>query len=286
VTAFALALVLASAVMHATWNLLAKRVQAETPFLFLIYVVGAVAYTPFAIAVLLVVRPELGLVAVAFVAMAVVLQTIYFGTLTAGYRAGDLSLVYPIARATGPLLATVGAIAILGERPSAIAIAGALAIVAGALVLTGDPRSLRARGAAKAVGFALATGVVIALYTLWDKTAVSLILIPPIVYDWMVIGGQAIVVSPFAWRRRDEVAQVWATKRGTVLVVGIISRLSYLLMLTALAISPVSYVAPARETGILLGTLLGVRVLSEGDTSRRVAGAAAMVVGIVLLAIG
>ena len=280
-TALALVLVLTSAVLHATWNMLAKRVRAETPFLFLVYVVGGVAYAPFAIAVLVLARPQLGLIAFAFVGMAIVLQTVYFATLTAGYRAGDLSLVYPIARATGPLLATVGAIAILGERPSVIAIGGALAIV-----LTGDPRSLRARGAAVAVGYALATGVVIALYTLWDKTAVSLLLIPPIVYDWMTIGGQALVVAPVAWRRRAEVAEVWATRRWTVIIVGIISRLSYLLMLTALAISPVSYVAPARETGILFGTLLGARVLAEGHGQRRIIGAGAMVAGIVLLALG
>ena len=123
-TAFALALVLTSAVMHATWNLLAKRVKAGTPFLFLVYVVGAVAYSPFAIAVLVLARPQLGLIAFGFVGMAIVLQTVYFATLTAGYRVGDLSLVYPIARATGPLLATAGAIAILGERPSVLAVGG------------------------------------------------------------------------------------------------------------------------------------------------------------------
>ena len=214
-TAFALALVLGSALMHATWNLVAKRVQAETPFLFLVYVVGALAYTPFAIAVIVIAQPRLGLPALVFVAMAIVLQTVYFATLTAGYRAGDLSLVYPIARATGPLL-----------------------------------------------------------------------FIPPIVYDWMTIGGQALVVAPTAWRRRAEVANVWKTQRRAVVVVGLLSRLSYLLMLTALAISPVSYVAPARESGILFGTLLGVRVLSEGQLQRRALGAGAMVMGIVLLALG
>jgi drug/metabolite transporter (DMT)-like permease len=286
VTALALGLVLASAVMHATWNLVAKRVSADQPFLFLVYVVGALAYTPFAIAVIVLARPQLGLIALAFVAMAVVLQTVYFATLTAGYRAGDLSLVYPLARATGPLLATVGAIAVLGERPSPLAIAGALAIVVGALVLTGDPRSLRARGAGRAVGYALATGVVIALYTLWDKTAVSLLLIPPIVYDWMTILGQAVVVSPVALRRRGEVSEMWRTKRGAVVFVGIVSRASYLCMLTALAISPVSYVAPAREVGILFGALLGARVLAEGDTTRRAIGAGGMVLGIVALALG
>ena len=285
-TAIALGLVLSSAVLHATWNLLAKRVQAGTPFLFLIYIVGTLAYTPFGIAVLSIAQPRIGLLQVAFVAVAIITQTIYFGTLTAGYRAGDLSLVYPIARATGPLLATLGAIAIFGERPSPVALAGALAIIVGALVLTGDPRSLRARGAGTAVGFALLTGVVIALYTLWDKTAVSTLLIPPLIYDWMVIAGQAIVIAPFALRRRVELAQVWGAQRGTVLFVGIVSRLSYLLMLTALAISAVSYVAPAREIGILFGTLLGARVLAEGDLRRRAVGASAMVLGIVLLALG
>src|SRR5258705_4717577 len=138
--------------MHATWNMLAKRVRAGTPFLFLVYVVGAVALAPFEIAVLVLVRPQLGLIAFAFVAMAIVLQTIYFATLTAGYRAGDLSLVYPLARATGPLLATVGAIAILGERPSVLAIGGALALAIRAAVLDGRPRSLLAPGAALAGG--------------------------------------------------------------------------------------------------------------------------------------
>ncbi|MDQ2952595.1 MAG: EamA family transporter [Chloroflexota bacterium] len=285
-TALALVLVLSSAVMHATWNLLAKRISAQMPFLFLIYLVGAVAYTPFAIALLVIARPELGWIALVFVATAIVLQTVYFATLTAGYRAGDLSVVYPIARATGPLLATAGAIAIFGERPSPIALVGALAILGGALVLTGDPRKLRASGAGRAVAFALATGVVIALNTLWDTTAVSLVLIPPLIYDWLVVGGQALVVAPVAWRRRAEVAQVWRAQRGTVLVVGVLSRLSYLLMLTALVISPVSYVAPARETGILFGTLLGARYLAEGDTRRRLAGACAMVLGVVLLALG
>ncbi len=285
-TGLALALVLTSAVMHATWNLVAKRELAGQPFLFLAYVVGALAYTPFAIAILVLGRPQLGWIALVFVAMAVVLQTVYFATLTAGYRAGDLSLVYPIARATGPLLATVGAIAILGERPSLLALGGALAIVAGALVLTGDPRSLRARGAGLAVGYALATGVVIALYTLWDKTAVSLVLIPPLIYDWMTIAGQAVVVAPLAFRQRAAVREVWARQRRSVMFVGIVSRLSYLCMLFALAISPVSYVAPARETGILFGTLLGARVLAEGQGPRRLIGASGMVLGIVALALG
>src|SRR5438132_11471372 len=132
---FALGLVLISAVFHATWNLLAKRAGADTPFLFLAYVVGAIVFAPFAVGILVIARPQLGWPALVFVAVAVGLQTLYFATLTAGYRAGALSLVYPIARASGPLLATIGAIAILGEHPTPLAIGGPFASVAGAFIL-------------------------------------------------------------------------------------------------------------------------------------------------------
>jgi drug/metabolite transporter (DMT)-like permease len=284
VSSFALGLVLLSAIFHATWNLLTKRAVGDTPFLWLVYVVGAMVYAPLAIAIVVIAQPALGPIALLFVAVAVVLQTVYFITLSAGYRAGDLSLVYPLARATGPLLATVGAIAIFGERPTPLAIAGALAILGGALVLTGDPRALRADG--RAVGFALLTGVLIATYTLWDKTAVSLVLIPPLVYDWATVTGQALVVAPSALRDPTALRQTWARRRRAVIGVGILSRLSYILVLTALVVSPVAYVAPAREIGILIGAVMGARLLAEGHLVRRGLGAAAMVAGIVALAVG
>jgi drug/metabolite transporter (DMT)-like permease len=286
VSAFALGLILLSAVFHATWNLLAKRAGADTPFLWLAYIVGSIVFAPFAIGILVIAQPAIGWAALIFIAVAIGLQTLYFATLTAGYRAGDLSLVYPIARASGPLLAMIGAIAIFSERPTPVAIAGALAIVAGAFVLSGDPRALLREGAGPAVGFALATGAVIALYTLWDKTAVAIVLIPPLLYDWATVVGQAMVVTPIALQRREAVREAWARHRGEVIGVGVLSRLAYILVLTALVVSPVSYVAPAREIGILIGAILGARVLAEGHVMRRGIGAAAMVVGVLALALG
>src|SRR5438552_19065875 len=117
---FALGLVLISAVFHATWNLLAKRAGADAPFLWLAYIVGAITFAPFEIAILVIARPELGWPALVFVAVAVGLQTLYFATLTAGYRAGDLSLVYPIARASGPLVATIRPLPLCGGGPAAL----------------------------------------------------------------------------------------------------------------------------------------------------------------------
>jgi drug/metabolite transporter (DMT)-like permease len=286
VSLFALGLVLSSAVFHATWNLLAKRAGADYVFLWLAFVVGAIVFAPFAIAIVVIGQPQLSWITLAFVLVAVCLQTLYAGTLTAGYRAGDLSLVYPIARASGPLLALVGAIALFGERPTIVAIGGAIAIVTGALILTGDPRALRAGGAGRAVGFALATGVVIATYTLWDKTAVSGLLVPPLLYDWSTCVGQVIVLTPLALRRRDHVRTAWRAHRSDVIGVGVLSRLAYILVLTALVVSPVSYVAPAREIGILIGAILGARLLAEGHVIRRGIGAAAMVFGVLALALG
>ena len=98
--------------------------------------------------------------------------------------------------------------------------------------------------------------------------------------------GQAIVVTPVVFRRRDAVREAWAHHRGAVIGVGVLSRLAYILVLTALVVSPVSYVAPAREIGILIGAILGARVLAEGHVMRRGIGAAAMVVGVVALALG
>jgi drug/metabolite transporter (DMT)-like permease len=127
---------------------------------------------------------------------------------------------------------------------------------------------------------------VIGLYTLWDKTAVSVLLVPPLLYDWATVVGQALVVAPVALRRGPELRATWRERRGAVIGVGLLSRLSYILALTALAVSPVAYVAPAREIGILFGAVLGARLLAEGHALRRGLGAAAMVLGVLALALG
>ena len=156
----------------------------------------------------------------------------------------------------------------------------------GAIFLTGDPRALRAAGATRAVVYALLTGLCIATYTLWDKHAVSALAIPPVLFDWSRNFGQALLVAPFALRQRAAVAHHWRTHRLEVLGVAILSPLAYILVLTALSVSPVSYVAPLRESGILIGTLMGTRILLEEGGRRRIAAAAGMALGIVLLALG
>jgi len=269
VTAFALGLVLASALAHATWNLFAKRASGSAPFLWLAFGLAVPLYAPLAIAVLVATGAHIGPTELLWMLVNAALNVAYGIFLLRGYRAGDLSVVYPLARGTGPLLALVGAVVIYGERPTPLAIGGAISIVAGILALASDPRRLVGRSAGAAVAYALLTGLTIAAYTLWDKRGVSGLLIPPIVYEWGANVFRTLILLPVAVGRWPEVVAEWRTNRRAAVAIAALSPLAYILVLTALSISPVSYVAPAREIGILFGVFLGARALAEADIGRR-----------------
>jgi len=136
------------------------------------------------------------------------------------------------------------------------------------------------------VTFALLTGVAIAGYTLWDKQAVDEHALDPLTYYWGTNLANLLCITPWIVRRPDRLALAWRTSRGRAAIVGLLSPTAYVLVLYALVRAPVSYVAPARETSILLATGLGITVLGEGDRRRRGIAAAAIVVGITLLALG
>jgi drug/metabolite transporter (DMT)-like permease len=282
----ALALILAAAFIHATWNLLNKRASGHATFTWVVAVLSAGFYTPVALFVIFYWHAELSIVAVGFMAGSAALHTAYFVLLNEGYRAGDLSLVYPLARGTGPLLSSMGAIILLGERPSALALAGGLLIVVGVLVLTGKPGAWRGSESQKAIGYALLTGIFIAAYTLWDKQAVSTYAVAPILLDWGSNLGRSLLLTPFALRHWQSARNEWQTHRFEAVAIALLIPLSYILVLTAMQFTPVSYVAPAREISILIGTAMGTRLLAEGNVRRRLVAACAMVLGVVALAVG
>jgi drug/metabolite transporter (DMT)-like permease len=288
-TPVALALVLVSAVAHATWNLFAKRAGGGALFIWLFEALAALLYAPLALAVIITQRPHIGALGFVFLAGSVLLHLVYFLVLQRGYRAGDLSLVYPLARGTGPTLSTATAIVLFGERPTPLAIAGAVLVAVSVVILVSGPQTLgaaRGGGAGWAIGYGLLTGVVIATYTLWDKHAVSALAIPPLLLNWGNDLGRALLLLPLALRRRAQVGALWRDHRGEALGVAILSPLSYILVLTALVFTPVSYVAPAREVSILIGAVLGARLLAEGDARRRLVAAGTMVLGVAALALG
>jgi drug/metabolite transporter (DMT)-like permease len=136
------------------------------------------------------------------------------------------------------------------------------------------------------IAFALLTGVTIAAYTLCDKYAVGSLHIPPVVEDWAAMLGVTIALAPIALRDRQRLATVWRSYRPQVLGAAVLSPLAYILVLSALRFAPVSVVAPSREVSVLFGVLLGRRLLGEGSLVRRLIAAAAIVAGIVTVAVG
>jgi drug/metabolite transporter (DMT)-like permease len=285
-TVLALGLILAAATVHASWNYFLKRSGGGTVFVWLFATLSALIYAPLAFGILWWQKPVFGWPQYGLIFASAVLHTAYYMLLDRGYRSGDLSIVYPIARGSGPLITVVGAVLLLGEHPSMVAVIGALLIAGGAVALTGDPRKLRESGHLHAVGFALMTGCMIASYTLVDKLAVWAYLVPPLVQDWATNVGRVVLMAPMALKRTAEIRPTWQRARREIVLVALLCPLSYIMVLTAMVFTPVSYVAPAREISILVAALMGTQLLAEGDARRRLTAAAAMVAGIVCLALG
>ncbi|MBI2311182.1 MAG: EamA family transporter [Betaproteobacteria bacterium] len=285
-TGLALALVLAAAFVHAGWNYLLKRSGGGTGFIWLFASLSTVIYAPVALAVVWWQQPPLGWAPLGLMFASAALHTGYYLTLDRGYRRGDLSLVYPLARGSGPLITIVCAIAFLQERPTPVALAGAMGVVGGALFLMGDFRKLRERGGHHTVGLALMTGTLIAGYTLVDKLAVAAFLVPPVLQDWAANLGRVALMTPIALNNPESIRTAWREQRRAIIGVALLCPLSYILVLTAMVFTPVSYVAPAREISILIAAVLGTHFLAEGDAPRRLAAAAAMVLGVIGLAVG
>ncbi len=284
----ALALVLAAAVAHATWNVIAHGTSSNGPaFLWWGSLVGALVWStaiPFTggwgtddTAGILV-----------GVSVSAVLHVVYFTLLQRGYAAGDLSTVYALARGTGPLLTVVLAVLLLGERLAPLAVVGVLAVVGGIVAIgfvDRRPRSAR-QGPSLAVVFGLLTGVGIAAYTLWDAFALRTWSISPVAYMVGCTALEVPIISAILLRRRHDVLlPLWRAEWRRIVTFGVLAPLSYILVLTAVTMAPVALVAPVREVSVLLVGLFGALVLREARPGRRLAASAVVVAGVVLLAL-
>jgi drug/metabolite transporter (DMT)-like permease len=275
----AIVLVFAAAVAHAGWNLAAKRVpHGGALFVWLTAVWGVVFLLPFAVVVV----AREGMPAVSWLAFGIsgVVHLGYFVLLQRGYRVGDLSVVYPLARGTGPLISVIAAVWLLQERPGVAALVGAAAVVGGVLVIGG----LGTGNGAKGVGYGLMTGSLIAAYTLWDAHAVTTLAVSPVV----LMAGSALVESlllaPYAAARKEQVSAIWRDHRTAVLAVAVLSPLAYVLVLFAMRLAPVSLVAPARELSIVIGSLGAWLLLGEPNPARRLTGSFIVLAGVAAIA--
>jgi drug/metabolite transporter (DMT)-like permease len=280
----AIALALAAAVLHGVWNVLVK-VSGDPLSTFQRATLGGAALMtpPALIAWLATGRPALSWAAAGFAALSALLEVVYLFLLSAAYRRGELSVVYPIARGSAPLLAVLIGLGLLGERLATSQLVGVGLLLVGILAVTLPQTSGRATVPA------LLTGVAIAGYTAVDRVGVRLT--TPWLYGWLLV---VLITSGLAFAR-------WAGHRfgGRLtaapsappvswrqgFIIGLFMWGGYLLVLVALSIAPLSIVAPVRETAVVAVAVWGVWRLGERRAAAlKISGAAATLVGVALLA--
>lgn len=277
----AVVLVLFSALLHATWNLLAKRSADPLAFMFAFTIVSLVLFAVPAAAVA--VRDPVPASGWPFIAATGVIHVGYFAALASAYRRGALSLTYPVSRGTGVLIVPLLAVAIYDERPSLVGALGIAAILIGLGVI--GVASFRSDPAGRAgLGYALLTGLTIAAYSLTDKAGVARV--NPVIYVYCIFMFTALALAPYVLtQRRAAVLTEWRYNRWAVLVGGVLPPATYIIVLSALRLADVSYVVPLRETSIIFGTLLGALVLGERIGRVRVAASAVIGAGAVAIAL-
>lgn len=282
-----LSLVVVAAIIHATWNLLSKRTAAAgATFVFFCNLFGCVLYLPWLGWVI--VHREQSWSALAWGCMVVsaAIHLAYSLCLQRGYQVADLSVVYPVARGTGPMLSSVGAFIFLGEAPSARGLLGLAGVIGGiGLICThGDLSAFLRPKSQQGVRWGAATGSLIASYTLVDGYGIKVLGIQPVVLDWFSNFFRLLMLAPVVILRPT---QAMATMKGRWLAafgVGLLSPLSYILVLTALDWgAPLSLVAPAREMSLMVGALFGMFVLREAINASKIAGCLILMFGVVLL---
>lgn len=277
VTAAALLLVFGAAGLHAGWNALTKRAGDPVVFLWWVGVLASVLYTPIALVALA--RHGFAASAVPFVIGTIVLHALYFFTLGRAYATGDFSLVYPIARGLGVALVPVAALALWDERLSPLGTLGVALVASGIFFLHWRPGAWTAAAfLASGTGWALATGVLIAAYSLLDKAGVARL--HPLAYIWLMEVGACVLLTPVALAKGNAMRREWRANRGTILAAALMSPTGYLLVLFAFQLGKTGYVVAAREMSIVLSAIIGSVWLGEAGLGRRLAGSAVVLAGV------
>ncbi|MEI6547430.1 MAG: DMT family transporter [Burkholderiales bacterium] len=291
--ALSLALVILAGLIHAVWNIIAKKAGGDVRFAAFTGVLLAVIWAPLGIWLGWDVLPTWGRLEWSLIVASGLLHVLYFIALLRGYRKADLTVVYPLARGSGPLLSSLFAIGVLGEQVTAFGLAGIVAVVAGVFVIAGGPGLFRAahdpakqEAIRMGIFYGLLTGVFIACYTVVDGYAVKFALMSPILVDYYGNFVRLLFLLPTVLHDRVTAAQLWRKQWKYAVVVAAISPISYVLVLYAMQAAPLSHVAPAREVSMLFAALIGGQLLGESDRLVRIGGAALIAVGVMALALG
>jgi uncharacterized membrane protein len=284
-------LVAISAVLHVAWNVRLKTAGDPLRAATVGMLAATAAIVPVgAIAWWLSDRPVLPPEGIALGIASGTVEAAYFVLLSAAYRRGDLSVVYPIARGTAPLLAVAFGVGILGERLGVAGFAGVALLLVGFLLLQRPWRALQGHtGLDPSIAFALATGVTIASYSAIDRVGTRLI--EPFTYAAILwVTTSVVLVLWVRFVAGGDVFSGGSTEVRRSAVGGWLTLGAYLLILVALSVAPLSGVAPLRESATVFAAAWGsVRLgeaVSRGDSARRIGASIAIVAGALLLAVG
>lgn len=288
----ALVLVLTAALVHATWNYFLKKANATRPFWWLVYIITAVITVP----ALFIYDPQalsnITPIGWLVIALSAPIHVIYGQVLQIGYKKSDYSIVYPTARGTGPLITVLCAVLILGDRPSFWGWIGIVLILA-SIVLLAMPhkqdkqtQDLRIRAG---IFWGFLTGCFIAGYSFCDAWAVQQETgLTPLSFYFPSIAVRAIVFAPFImmhanWKAESKEILTTPRLQKALAVVTVGSPLAYILVLYAMTIAPLAYVAPSREVGMMIGVVLGGLLLRERLSVTRLTGVIGMTLGVILV---
>jgi uncharacterized membrane protein len=288
--AFVIALVLVSAGLHVAWNVRLKTAGDPLRAATVGLLAASIGIVPAGFAAWwLAGRPSLPPEGVALGILSGVLEAVYFVLLSAAYRRGDLSVVYPIARGTAPLLAVAIGVGLLGERLGVAGSIGVALLLVGFLLLQRPWQAVRGHGLDPSVVFAFATGVSIATYTAVDRLGTRLI--DPLTYAAILwVTGAVLLVLWIRFVAGGGLLAGGRERLRSAAIGGWLTLAAYMLVLWALSVAPLSGVAPLRESASVFAAAWGsVRLgeaISRGDTVRRVGASGLIVGGALLLALG
>ena len=273
-------LVLLGAVGHAIWNALVKSSSDRLLTQSLVIGTGAVMAIP---AIFLTNFPAPA--SWPYLILSVLIHNLYFFCLLRAYHWGDLSQVYPIARGSAPMLVALFSALFVGERLGPIAVVGVALVSAGILSLAVSRQMFR-RDALRPVLFAIGTGITISCYTLCDGLGVRLSGDRLGFIAWLLFLSPLPLVVTTVIRRGPKLRGLlrihWAHGVGA----GVVATLGYGVAIWALSLGAMAHVSSLRETSVIMGALIGAFVLGEPFGLRRIAAAAAVAGGVVLLSVG
>jgi len=297
----ALILTLLASFFHAIWNLLAKKADERLIFFWLMLWIAVILYLPaFAVVSFTEIIPNLFSVvsftkaipniAWWYIVATGIIHALYFTFLSLAYQKGDLSLVYPLARGTAPLLVPFIAFIFIDESLSRVGFIGICFVIMGIYLIHLDAFSFAALKKPfiamkqSSTKLAFLTGITIACYSVVDKVGVGYV--NPFQYIYLMFLLTALCLAPYAiLTKRRIIRDVWNKFKISLIVVGFLCLFTYMLVLFAMRLSEVSYIVSVRQSSLIFATILGLTVLKEKHGRQKIVGAISICLGVVLISI-